>query len=204
MTKVKICGIRRLESALTAVRAGADYVGFNFVKASKRYIKPDKAKKIAMNVKGKIQCIGVFQNNPSEEVNRIASDLELDFVQLHGKEDNEYIKKIHAKIIKAISVPSDMTTKQLIANMYAYTADFLLLDREHQGKGNTIDIELAKYVADRFPIFFAGGLYEDNVASIISLVKPYAVDVAGGIETRGREDDDKIIRFTKRAKETTL
>src|SRR5260221_13303934 len=97
--KVKICGIQSLASANNAINAGADFLGFNFVKTSKRYIHPSLVLYIAQRVKGKIKLVGVFQNAPILKVNDIARRLHLDYVQLHGEEDNEYCRKIKSLVI---------------------------------------------------------------------------------------------------------
>ncbi len=101
-TKVKICGIRTLEAAQTAVDAGADFLGFNFVKTSKRYIEPEKALEIIKLIKSKVKTVGVFQDEKAETANEIALLLNLDFVQLHGVENSEYIKSIKVPVIKSI------------------------------------------------------------------------------------------------------
>ncbi len=203
-TRIKICGIRRPDSAIAAIEAGADYIGFNFVKTSGHYINVIEAKSIIEKIPGKIQIVGIFQNMNFEKVNEIASDLKLNFVQLHGNEDMAYIYKIKSRIIKAVMVPSDSSLESLVTIMKPYDVDYFLLDRERQGTGNIIDNKLARKVSERFPIFFAGGLNGDNVASIIQNVRPYAIDVTGGVETNGKEDNEKIINFINKAKGVIL
>lgn len=193
--KVKICGIRSLHAALVAVTEGADFIGFNFVPTSKRYIKPEAAKKIIDHVKGKVHVVGIFQNAPFEEVNDITRKLNLAFVQLHGNEDNAYINKIAVPVIKSIHEfqPSD-----------TISAEFLLLDRKQQGQGEMVDFNFAKHLTVNKKVFFAGGVTPESVASIIKQVKPFAVDVAGGIETDGKEDLDKVTAFIRNAKGVTI
>jgi len=189
--KVKICGIRGLESAQAAIDGGADFIGLNFVPASKRYVDMIIAKQIVNFAKGKVALVGVFQNAPVEEVNKIAEELQLDFIQLHGMENNEYIKKMIKPVIK--NVQGNYPDK-------SFEAKYLLLDRIIQGKGDTVNLEVAKQIANHYDIFFAGGLTSDNLVAIITKVKPYAVDVAGGIETDNKEDFNKIKQFIKNAK----
>lgn len=193
--KVKICGIRSLDAALTAVTEGADFIGFNFVSASKRYIKPQAAKKIIDHIKGKVHVVGIFQNAPFEEVNDITRKLNLDFVQLHGNEDNTYINQIAVPVIKSIYEfqPSD-----------TISAEFLLLDRKQQGQGEMVDFNFARNLTVNKKVFFAGGVTPESVASIIKQVKPFAVDVAGGIETDGKEDLNKVTAFIRNAKGVTI
>src|SRR5438270_537494 len=117
--KVKICGIRSIESAQAAIDAGADFLGFNFVKESKRYVYPIRAKKIiealrSKNCEARIMLVGIFQNLDIDEVNHITEFLELDFVQLHGEENMEYISKIKTNIIKAIVIPAEERVRRTL------------------------------------------------------------------------------------------
>ena len=171
--KVKICGIRTLGSAQTAVDAGADFLGFNFVPSSKRYIKPELAKKIISQIKSNVKIVGVFQNAKTDYINKIVNLLDLDFVQLHEK-----------KIIK---------------NTQNNTS-YLLVDRKTQGVGKLPNLNESRALAKSSQIFFAGGLNPNNIEEVIKKVHPFAVDVAGGIETNGVQDNEKIISFIKKAK----
>lgn len=171
--KVKICGIRSLETAKAAVEAGADFLGFNFVTTSKRYIKSESAKKIIGKLKRGVKIVGVFQNAEIDYINKIANLLSLDFVQLQEK---RIIKSVRNKTI------------------------YSLVDRKIQGKGAMVDLNKARLLTKKSQTFFAGGLNPDNVEKVIKKVRPYAVDVAGGIETNGVEDIQKIKKFIKNAK----
>ncbi len=189
--KVKICGIRTLEAAQAAIDHGADFLGFNFVPSSHRYVKPRPAAEIINKVKGKIQIVGVFQNEEASVVREIVKQLDLDFVQLHGQENSEYVKQIGCRVIKAINSPSETSS---------YSVDYFLLDRVKQGEGKMVDVDKAKVAADKYPIFLAGGLTPENVASAVEKIQPFAVDVAGGVETDGVNDIQKIREFIKSAK----
>jgi len=195
-TKVKICGIRHFQSAQAAIDAGADFLGFNFVNFSKRFINPMKAKLIIDALGKKIPVVGVFQNASIDEVNEHIRYLKLPFVQLHGDEDDTYMKKIHADVVKTITI-SDLKNNELSGNK---KIRFYLLDRNVQGQGEMVDANQAKLLAEQVPVFLAGGLDHTNVAEIIKNVKPFAVDVAGGIETDGMEDLEKIKKFIMNAK----
>jgi phosphoribosylanthranilate isomerase len=203
-TKVKICGVRTLDAANVAVNAGADCLGFNFVGSSKRRIDPQKAKEIINHVKDKIKVVGVFQNDYLGHINTLVKELQLDFVQLHGAETPEYAQSINCKVIKTVTLSETSSTDELISNMQSYKVDYFLLDRETQGKGKMVNSKNAKMIAEKFPIFLAGGLSSDNVANIVKEVKPYAVDVAGGIETNGAEDLEKIKKFIEQVKGVTI
>jgi indole-3-glycerol phosphate synthase / phosphoribosylanthranilate isomerase len=189
--KVKICGIRSLEAAQAAINAGADYIGFNFVRTSKRYIDPMHAQHIAKQINGKIKIVGVFQNEKIAIVKKIADKVGLHLVQLHGVEDEAYMYQLTKPIIKSTTVHN--------VNK-AFFSDFVLLDRVIRGKGNLVDFDSAAKLADQFKTFFAGGLTPENVAAVIKKVKPFAVDVASGVETNGKQDLQKIRKFIKNAK----
>jgi len=189
--KVKICGIRTKKAALATYKTGADFLGFNFIPSSPRYIDPVKALKIIPFVKNKVKIVGVFQDENLDYVNKVIQDLNLDFIQLHGQENDEYITKIKLPVIKSITVGN---------NINGTKAAYLLLDRKSRGKGEMVNLEKAKGFAAKFPIFYAGGLTPDNVAGIVRKVQPFAVDVAGGIETDGVQDIKKIKQFIKNAK----
>lgn len=190
--KVKICGVRTVEAAVAAVEAGADFLGFNFVPSSKRKISIERAKGIAAFVRGKVAVVGVFQNQILEEVNNIVKEVGLDFVQLHGQEDNLYIKKIQVPVIKSFTIFDNP------ANTYAR---YIMLDRIVQGKGDMVDVKKAKVLAETFPLFLAGGLTPENISEVMRKVQPFAVDVAGGVETAGIQDEEKIALFIRKVKD---
>ena len=189
--KVKICGIRSMNAAQSAVDAGADYLGLNFVLSSKRYIDPSVAVKISKRCRGMVNIVGVFQNENAQTIAEIAEFVGLDLIQLHGNEDEKYMQKISLPIIKSVT---DFNLNNLLL------PEYLLLDRIVQGRGEMVDFEKAKRVAAKRKIFFAGGVTPENVVSVIGNVKPYAVDVAGGIETDGKEDVCKIRQFITNVK----
>lgn len=189
--KVKICGIRSIEAARVAVKEGADFLGFNFVPTSARFIDPGNALEIISAVRGRVKIVGVFQDANISLVNQIASNLELDFVQLHGHEDNEYISQIKVPVIKSITVDDRPEELQV---------DYFLLDRSDRGEGELVNTDKARLIALQYQIFLAGGLTSENVSEAIQKVSPFGVDVAGGVETDGVQDINKIKEFIKNAK----
>lgn len=193
--RVKICGIRTMESAVVAADAGADFLGFIFVAASKRLIDPTHALPIINAVRDRAQIVGVFQNNDIAYVNDFVEKLKLDMVQLHGNESAAYIQQMHVPVIKTITSPKDAHTVRVA---------YLLFDRKTQGMGARVDATDAKTVAATCPLFFAGGLTPENVEQIIADVHPFGVDVAGGIETNGIPDTNKIQAFIRAAKGALL
>lgn len=203
--KVKICGIKTIEAAQAAFGAGADFLGFNFVPTSKRYIKPELAKKIniesglAMTDRPKI--VGIFQNEKIDVVNKLIEYLKLDFVQLHGNESPDYIDKIKDRgVIKTFSLPLDFDVAKTIEEMKNYKADYFLLDRKVQGEGEILNIDKVRELTSIFPIIFGGGLTVENVRKLVRVSKPQVVDVAGGVETDGVKDLEKIKKFIEIAK----
>ncbi len=193
--QVKICGIRTLESALGAVEAGADFLGFNFVPDSRRFISFQRAAEIAVAVNGRARIVGVFRDARPSFIAEAANALRLDFVQLHGRESPEYLAALSLPVIKAIHSPDQISL---------YSPDYFLLDRTSQGEGPMVQTEDARAAALLRPIFLAGGLTPENVSGVLRKVRPFAVDVAGGIESRGVPDVRKIRKFVTNAKKVFL
>lgn len=200
--KVKICGIKTVEAAQAAFDAGADFLGFNFVQTSKRLISIEVAKEIISEFPKKIFKVGVFMDADISMINKLVQYLEFDYVQLHGNESLQYASSIQgAKIIKTLSLPFDFDIEETIIKMRKYNVDYFLLDREEQGKGELLNIDKVRQLTSIFPIILAGGLMVENVADIVHLTKPLVVDVAGGVETNGTIDKEKIINFISVAKQ---
>ncbi len=191
MTQVKICGIRTMDAAKAAIEAGAHFLGFNFVPTSKRYINPRDALRIIKLIRRKIKIVGVFQNADVDYINNMAANLGLDFVQLHGQENNDYINMVRASVIKSVTLKDQLSKIK---------TKYFILDRVDRSKGEMVSLTKAARLATEFPIFYAGGLNSDNVGKIIRKVRPFAVDVAGGIETNGYQDLEKIDLFIRYAK----
>ncbi len=198
--KVKICGIRRTQSAEIAVASGADYLGFNFVNSSRHFISPVHAKEIINAVRHKTSVVGVFQNMPVHEVNELIGYLKLHAVQLHGQEDQTYVQKIKAPVIKAFSLPQEFEVERAIEHMQSFNVHHVLLDRIEQGEGDMVNLQKAAQITNAMPAFLAGGLHPGNVAETIMHTNPFGVDVAAGIETNGVEDVNKIREFVRNAK----
>lgn len=200
-TKVKICGIETLEAAQAAFDAGADFLGFNFVPISKRFIDSTIAKKIINALPESVMKVGVFMNEGLERINQLVSYLGLNFVQLHGSESPEYSRSLkNVGVIKTFSLGTDFDVEETIQKMKKYYADYFLLDRQVQGEGESLNPDKVRQLTATFPIILAGGLTVENVADMVRLTKPQIVDVAGGVETDGVKDAKKIIQFIKNAK----
>jgi phosphoribosylanthranilate isomerase len=206
MTKVKICGITNLEDALTSVRYGADMLGFNFYEKSPRYVAPNDARNIAENVSDNIWKIGVFVNMEPYRIDEFVSHIGLDAVQLHGDEDAGFVDKLRgktsAKIIKAVRIRRDADSIDLASN----NADLILLDtltNQYGGSGTVFDWSiLDQFGEERTNLILAGGLTPANVADAVKTMRPYAVDVASGVESSpGKKDPDKVSAFIRAAKQ---
>jgi len=208
-TKIKICGITNLEDGRFASGLFVDYLGFIFYNKSPRYIEPAKAGAIVNWLEGP-EKIGVFVNQPLDEVNMIAKETGLDFVQLHGTETLEYCGLIDKPIIKVIHVSEDSTRESLKAEVDKYDsiAEFFLFDTKVEdqwgGTGRTFDWSILNDITEK-PFFLSGGLNSDNVAQAIEFVSPYAVDVSSSIEEEpGLKDLEKMEEFVNTVKPVEL
>lgn len=199
--RVKVCGIRTIETVQAAIKFGADFLGFNFVPTSPRYISQPKAKEIIGSFNKEIKVVGVFQNESIEDIKKSISFLKLDFVQLHGQESPYYdVLTQYAGVIKAFSLNSDFDIAETISQMQKYDVDYFLVDRRYQGEGEPLDPERVRGLTSKFPIILSGGLTLENVREAVRVARPKVVDVAGGVETDGEQDMDKIARFIQAAK----
>ncbi len=198
--RVKICGVCTVEDARAAAAAGADFLGLNFHPASPRYIDPERARELADAVPG-VALVGVFVDAPRERVEAIAARVGLAAVQFHGEEDVEYCRGWPWRTIKALRARPGADFVDLAAR---YRTDYLLLDSFAPGRAGGTGVALDPARAAGLPaarLFVAGGLRPDTVAEVVRALRPYAVDVASGVEERpGRKDHGKIEEFIRRAK----
>lgn len=196
---VKICGITRADDARAAEDAGADAIGMIFVSGSKREIDLVRAQAITAAVGPFVTKIGVFRDAPIDEVRAAVVRLRLDAVQLHGAEDERYVAALRpdVAVIKAVSFRRDLTRGRLDE----YQADAVLLDGAAPGSGRTFDWAAAEALAGYPRLILAGGLDPENVMDAVSVMAPYAVDVASGVESApGLKDGARVRTFVARAK----
>jgi len=195
---VKICGITRLEDATAAADLGARALGFNFYKKSKRYIQPEKAAEIIDQMPGHILKTGLFVNSPEDEIKKIDSKLDLDLLQFHGDETPELCRKWGDKVIRAFRLKTEDQLNEI--EKYEF-ARMIIIDasigRQYGGTGELSNWNLAiKAKKYGVPLLLAGGLNPANVGEAIQKVKPFGVDVAGGVESSpGIKDREKIRAF---------
>ena len=203
MIFVKICGITRIDDALAAAALGARALGFNFYKKSKRYISPDDAKKIINKLPGHILKVGLFVNSSESEVREIDEKLELDLLQFHGDETPDFCKKFGDKVIRAFRLENENQLDEI--KKYDF-ARMIIVDAavagQYGGTGILSDRALAiKAKEIGIPLLLAGGLTPENVKEAIEEVKPFGVDVAGGVENNaGVKDTEKIRAFMRAAR----
>ena len=193
--RVKICGLTRPEDARAAVEAGADAVGVNLWKGSARHVTVEEARTILAEVPAGVLRVGVFVNAPREEILDAVSRAGLDVVQLHGDETPAECEDFPVPVIKAIRAADEPDLAKAAA---AYeTVEWILLDSggggRYGGSGETFPWDRAAGVAPG-RLFLAGGLTPENVADAVRRVRPWAVDVAGGVETAPGVKDRRKIR----------
>ena len=207
MTRVKICGITNIEDARLALKLGADELGFNFYAESKRYIEPRDASEIAVGLPADFRKVGVFVNETIESILRTVDIVGLDAIQLHGDEWHEFVTMLHRATEKEIIKAVRVSTESDLTRAMNFDAHCILLDSfsksEYGGTGEQFDWTFAKDADVMFPyLYLAGGLTPENVADAIRTVRPWAVDVASGVESSpGKKDPEKIAAFVKAAKE---
>jgi phosphoribosylanthranilate isomerase len=196
-TRVKICGITRVEDVLSAVEQGADAIGLVFYAPSPRCVTIAQAAAISAAVPPLVSVVALFVNPTQQEVNAVLANVNIDLLQFHGDESEAECVQYGLPYLKAIRVKSDTNLIQ-----YAQTftsAKALLLDAHSLeavgGTGQVFDWNLIPHSMGK-SIILAGGLTPDNVKEAIKQVKPYAVDVSGGVEqAKGIKDVIKIAAF---------
>lgn len=214
--QVKICGLTNLEDAQVAADAGADYLGFILYPPSKRVAHKEDVIEIVKALRARTSCpklVGVFVNETPEFVEETIADCNLDLAQLHGHEPPSHINDpnaiLHGRAYKALR-PQSMAEAEADAEWYIAEAPGLrpsvLIDAYHPelygGTGELSDWEIGKAITNMTEgLMLAGGLTAENVAQAVVEVRPYAVDVASGVEAAaGKKDHDKVKAFIKNAK----
>jgi len=205
-TRVKICGVTRVEDALEVVNSGADAIGLVFYAPSPRNVSIEQAATIAAAIPAFVSVVGLFVNAEAEFVHDVIARVKLDLLQFHGDETPENCAQYRLPFIKAIRVKSD-------TNLIQYAQDFsaskaLLLDTYTEGvaggTGHVFDWDLIpKQLAKQ--VILAGGLSPQNVGQAIAQVRPYAVDVSGGVEiSKGIKDAEKIAAFMQQVNQSLI
>ena len=197
-TKIKICGLRRREDILAVNEAKPDYCGFIIeFPRSFRSITADKVRELVRELSPKIRAVGVFVNAPIELVRDLLNDGTLALAQLHGQEDESYIRGLKKTVEKPVIKAFSVKTKEDIEKAILSPADYILLDQGAGGTGETFDWDLVPPV--KRPFFLAGGLAPENLRTAIAKLHPWAVDISSSLETDGKKDPAKICRLSKMA-----
>jgi phosphoribosylanthranilate isomerase len=205
-TRVKICGITRPQDAVAAARCGCDAIGLVFYAPSPRNVSVEAATEIVAALPPFVSAVGLFVDADEKEVGRVLDKVRLDLLQFHGAETPDECRRYGVPYMKAIRV-------QPGANLLQYATDYsdaraLLFDTYTAGvaggTGQVFDWSLIPKNLPR-PVVLAGGLDADNVAAAIRQVRPYAVDVSGGVESaKGIKDAEKMAAFMRGVSNASL
>lgn len=198
MTRIKICGLTRMEDICAVNKYKPDYIGFVFAKTSRRYVHPKDAAVLKQHLSADIAAVGVFVNEPMENIADLLEQKIIDLAQLHGRETEAEVRwlknRTKRQVIQAVSVKS----KADAAGWEGSSADYLLFDSGPGGTGETFDWTC---VADcEKPYFLAGGINMENLERALA-TGAYAIDLSGGAETGGYKDPDKIADIVRTVRE---
>ena len=192
MTRIKFCGLTRLSDIEEVNELKPEFIGFVFWPRSKRVVTREQAAELKAALDPAIKAVGVFVDEDIEVVKALLNDDIIDIAQLHGNEDEDYIKELKNKsgkqVIKAFKIRSEDDLKLAEES----SADMVLLD-SGMGTGKTFNWDLIGSVSR--PYFLAGGLAPETAAEAIGELNPYALDVSSGIETEGVKDNAKMAAF---------
>ena len=199
-TRVKICGITRIEDALAVAEAGADAVGLVFYAKSPRNVEIDQAAEISRSIPPFITRVALFKDADIAFVEDVLRSVEIDLLQFHGSESSSYCERFGLPYIKAIGMKGpECDRAYLAARTEEYSsAKAMLLDGHAPGKdgGSGEVFDWSGIARIDKPVIVAGGLTPENVSRAIEIAQPFAVDVSSGVENApGKKDREKIIRF---------
>ena len=202
MTKIKICGITNIEDAVAATGYGADALGFIFYKKSPRFVEPEQAGEISRALPPFVNKVGVFVNEDKETVSSILETVVLDMLQFSGDETEDYCRSFGKPYIRSYRVKDEGSLGEINESKTPYIIFDSYSENEYGGTGKTFDWELLvnQQLRDKY-VILSGGLNPGNVGEAILRVKPYAVDVASGVEKKpGKKDHVKIKEFIEAVK----
>ncbi len=199
MTEAKICGVTQVGDARHAARAGAWAIGVNFWPGSKRHVDEERARAIAASVAGAVAVVGVFVDQERAEIERLIDVVPLDMIQLHGDESPADCRGWRVPVVKAVR----LRDRASWASAGRFPVDFVLVDAYVEGEPGGTGARIATKLIGaglRDRLILAGGLDPDNVAAVVQEVRPFAVDVASGVEAApGIKDHQKVERFIDNA-----
>lgn len=192
--KIKFCGLYQDAHIAYANEIRPDYVGFVLWNKSRRYVTADKARELRNQLDSGIQVVGVFVDEDIDRIIDLYQSGIIDVAQLHGAEDDTYIKRLQEIGIPVIKAYVVSNNSDIIVQAQNSIADYVLFDAG-KGDGKTFDWELLRDF-DR-DYFLAGGLNLSNIREVTQNIKPFAVDVSSGIETDGEKDRFKMEQFAR-------
>lgn len=202
-TRVKICGLTRLQDIDSCIENGVDAMGFVFVESSPRCVTIDQAKKLVAHVPPFIQTVGLFMNQSPAEVEQVISQVPLNLLQFHGEETPADCERYPLEYIKAIPMGDEIDASEY-ASRYKTAKGFLLDSHavgQSGGSGDAFDWDKFPTNINK-PLILAGGLSVDNVSRAVSQLRPFAVDVSSGVEAaKGIKDKAKIAAFIRGVRE---
>lgn len=206
MTRIKICGITRVEDVLAAAHGGADAIGLVFYDKSPRNVERKQAALLAAAIPPFVTLVGLFVNASAENVRETLRQVPLDVLQFHGEEEPDFCRQFGRPYLKALRVKNGLNLVQCAARYQ--DAQGLLLDAYiegiHGGTGIAFDWSLIPQGLP-LPVVLSGGLHAGNVADAIMQVRPWAVDVSSGVESaKGIKDAAKIAAFIMEIKKIGL
>ena len=195
-TQIKICGLTNPEQALACFEMGADLIGLNCWSESSRYIIPEIISEIVSELPKSAKTVGVFVNASPDSINNLMNLTGMDWVQLHGDEDLLTCEKLDFPWFKAFRV----SPKFKFSLIKHYKQEIFLIDAYSKyhfgGSGLKVDIDLASKASGLGKMILAGGLTSENVEEAVEKVKPWAVDVCSGVESKpGIKDMNLVEKF---------
>lgn len=196
-TRIKICGITRVDDATMVVSAGADAIGLVFTSRSPRQVELSRAQEIAAAVPAFVQLVGLFLDPDEDDVHRVLDAVPIDLLQFHGRESPRFCRQFGRRYIKTVGL-ANLEQPDTVIVEYHDAAAILFDSHAHGEAGGTGRSMDWRYLPDvtHAPIILAGGLRPDNVATAVATARPYAVDVSSGVEnTPGVKDPDLVSQF---------
>ena len=197
MTKIKICGLKREEDVKLVNKYKPEYCGFIFWEPSKRYIAPKKVRDLVSLLDPAVTPVGVFLDEDIDRLVEVVRDSDVAVVQLHGKEDDEYIRQVKERTGKKVIKSFKPSSEEDVRLAEKSEADMIMFD-PGVGSGKTFNWDILSGCTREY--FLAGGLDPDNAALAVQTLKPYALDVSSGVETDGIKDGNKIREFIYNAR----
>ncbi len=197
MSKIKICGITDTRELAGINAAKPDYFGFIFAANRRRTVTLEQAKELRNGIDSSIPSVGVFVNEPVEQILSFAESGVFSLIQLHGKADFEKIVQIKSRVSLPVIQAYAVTTVEEMSAAQQCPADYLLFDYGIGGTGQSFDWTLLSH--NSRPYFLAGGIGLNNISQAITLA-PDVIDVSSGAETNGKKDPEKVIELVRRVR----